>query len=201
MHRGAALNWVDAVVLAVLALSALLAFARGLVREALGVGAWVLAGLIAGPYGIFPYVQPWARGQFNDPSTADIAAFGGVFLISLIVLWVVAGALSSFVQRSALGGLDRTLGLLFGLARGAVVLGAAYIIASFALPPDQWPPPLVQARSINLLYRDAAWLAEQVPAQYRPTVAAPASGQRTTAGDLLQSQPAGRALGARPSRE
>lgn len=200
-HRNAELNWVDVVVLAVLALSALLAFARGLVREALGLGAWALAGFIASPYGLFPYVQPWARGQFNDPSTADIAAFGGVFLIALIVFWVVAGALSSFVQRSALGGLDRTLGLLFGLARGAVILGAAYIVASIALPPEQWPPPLVQARSINLLYKDAAWLADQVPAQYRPNVAAPPAGARTTAGDLLQSQPTGRALGARPSRE
>ena len=200
-HRNAELNWVDAVVLVVLALSALLAFARGLVREALGLGAWLVAGFIASPYGLFPAVQPWVRGQFNDPSTADIVAFGGVFLVSLVILWVVAGSLSSFVQRSALGGLDRTLGLLFGLGRGVVILGCVYILAALALPPEQWPPPLVQARSISLLYRDAAWLADQVPAQYRPAVAPPPAGPRTTAAELLQSQPAGRALGARPSRE
>lgn len=195
------MNWVDAVVLAVLALSALLAFARGLVREALGVAAWVVAGFVASPYGLFPYVQPWMRGQFNDPGTADAVAFGSLFLVALIVLWLVAGSLSSFVQRSALGGLDRTLGLVFGLARGAAILGAAYIVFAFALTPEQWPQPMVQARSIHLIYRDAAWLADQVPSQYRPTVAPPPSGPRATAADLLQSQPAGRALGARPIRE
>ena len=195
------MNWVDIIVLAVLALSALLAFARGLVREALGVAAWVVAALVASPYGLFPYVQPWMHGQFSDGSTADVVAFGAVFLVTLIVLWVVAGALSSFVQRSALGGLDRTLGLLFGLARGAAILGAVYVLAGIALPPDQWPPPLVQARSIHLLYRDAEWLADKVPAQYRPVVAPPPSQPRTTAAELLQPQPTGRAIGARPSRD
>lgn len=201
IYRIRDLNWVDAVVLAILALSALLAFARGLVREALGVAAWVVAGIVASPYGLFPYAQPWMRGQFNDPGTADAVTFGSIFLISLIVLWLVAGSLSSFVQRSALGGLDRTLGLVFGLARGAVILGAAYIAFAFALAPEQWPPPLVQARSIHLIYRDAAWLADQVPSQYRPMVAPPPSGPRTTAAALLQSQPTGRALGVRPIRE
>ena len=195
------LNWVDVAVLVVLALSALLAFARGLVREALGVAAWLVAGFVASPYGLFPLVQPWMRNQFSDPAIADAVAFGGIFLIVLIVLWVVAGSLSSFVQRSALGGLDRTLGLVFGLARGAVILAAAYIVAAVAVAPEQWPLPLAQARSMPLIYKNAAWLADQVPAQYRPAVAPPPSGPRTTAADLLQSTPAGRALGARPIRE
>lgn len=195
------MNWVDVAVLVVLALSALLAFARGLVREVLGLGAWLLAALVASPYGVFPYVQPWARNQFNDPSTADIAAFGGVFLVTLIVLWLIAGALSSFVQSSALGGLDRTLGLVFGLARGAVILGAVYILAGLVQPPDQWPGPVLQARSMPLLAQTATWIAGHIPAQYRPAVQPPPAGTRTTAADLLQSPPAGRALGARPSRD
>lgn len=195
------MNWVDVAVLAVLAVSALLAFARGLVREVLGVGAWLGAALVASPYGVFPLVQPWMRGQFADPATADIVAFGGVFLVALIVLWMVAGALGSFVQRSALGGLDRTLGLVFGLARGVVILGAVYILAGIALPPEQWPAPVVQARSMPLLSQTAMWVAGYIPAQYRPVVAPPPAGPRTASADLLQSQPAGRALGARPSRE
>ena len=195
------MNWVDVAVLAVLALSALLALARGLVREVLGVGAWLGAALIASPYGVFPLVQPWMRGQFSDPATADIVAFGGVFLVALIVLWLVAGALSGFVQRSALGGLDRTLGLVFGLARGVVILGAVYVLAGIALPPEQWPPPVAQARAMPLLSQTAAWIANFIPAQYRPAVMPPPAAPRAASADLLQSQPAGRALGARPSRE
>ena len=84
------MNWVDLAVLAVVALSGLLAFMRGLVREVLGVGAWIAAALVASPYGVFPYVQPWVRQQFAEPSVADAIAFGAVFLAVLIVLWLIA---------------------------------------------------------------------------------------------------------------
>lgn len=195
------MNWVDLVVLAVVALSGLLAFMRGLVREVLGLGAWVVAAVVASPYGAFPYVQPWVRQQFSDPTTADIVAFGGVFLIVLVVLWMIAGVISNAIRGSALGGLDRTLGLVFGLARGAVVLAVAYILVGIAIPVAQWPEPVVEARSLPLVHRGAVWIAEQLPPTYRPAVAAPPQGRPTTAASLLQSSPAGRALGARPARD
>ena len=195
------MNWVDLVVLAVIVLSGLLAFMRGFVREALGLGAWVIAALVAGPYGVFPYMQPWARQQFTDPTLADTVAFAGVFLLVLIVLSIVASALSRAVQYSALGGLDRTLGLVFGLARGAALLAAAYILAGFAISVDQWPSPVLSARSLPSIYRGAAWVAVQLPVAYRPVVAPPPPGRTTSASSLLQPNPVGRALGARPSRE
>lgn len=195
------MNWVDLVVLAVLLLSGLLAFLRGLVREVLGLGAWVIAGLVASPYGVFPFVQPWMRQQFSDQTTADIVAFGGVFLIVLIVLWIVAGTISSLVRGSPLGGLDRTLGLVFGLARGAVIVSVLYVLAGIAIPVEQWPAPVVEARSLPTVHRGAEWLADKVPAAYRPAVAQPPTGRPTTAAALLQSSPTGRANGTRPVRE
>lgn len=191
------MNWVDLVVLAVLALSGLLAFMRGLVREALGIGAWVLAALIASPYGVFPHIQPYVRQQFNDPATADIVAFGGVFLVALIVLWMIAGIVGNLVRGSVLGGLDRTLGLVFGLARGAVLLAVAYVLAGIALPAEQWPAPVQEARSLPLVHRAAVWLSDQVPAAYRPKVADPPAGRPTTAASLLQPAPSGRAQDSR----
>jgi membrane protein required for colicin V production len=187
------MNWVDLVVLAVLALSGLLAFMRGLVREALGLGAWVVAGLAASSYGAFPYVLPWV--------TANIVAFGGVFVLVLIMMWMVAGALSSLVRGSMLGGLDRTLGLVFGLARGAVLLAVAYVLAGMAIPAEQWPAPVIDARSLPAVHRGAEWIAAQIPPAYRPVVAAPPTGRATTSASLLQSKPDGRALSARPARE
>ena len=195
------MNWVDIVVLAVLALSGLLAFMRGLVREVLGVAAWAVAALVASPYGVFPYVQPWVRQQFADPGVADAVAFGGVFLIVLIVLWLIAAGIGNAVRGSALGGLDRTLGLVFGLARGAALLAAAYILTGHLVAPDQWPAPVLEARSLPTIYRGAEWLAAQLPPQYRPAVAAPPAGRSTTAAALLRANPVGRALGARPVRE
>lgn len=195
------MNWVDLAVLAVLALSGLLAFMRGLVREVLGLGAWIIAGIVASPYGAFPYVQPWFRQQFTDTTTADIVAYGGVFIVTLIVLWLVAGALGALVRDSVLGGLDRTLGLVFGIARGGVLLAVLYILGGIAVPAEQWPPPVAQAATLPSIHRGAEWIAGHMPAAYRPNVAPPPSGPTATAASLLQSRPAGRALGPRAGRE
>ena len=194
------MNWVDLVVLAVIALSGLLAFMRGLVREVLGVAAWVVAAFVASPYGVFPYVDPWVRQQISDPTVADVVAMGAVFIVVLIVLSVVAGAVSNAVQGIGLGGLDRTLGLVFGLARGALLLCVAYILAGMAVTVDQWPSPLLEARSLPTVYRGAEWIAAQLPPGYRPAVAAP-PGRPTSAAALLHANPVGRATGARPTRE
>lgn len=195
------MNWVDLVVLAAIAVSGLLAFLRGLVREVLGLGAWVIAAIAASSYGAFPYVEPYVRQQFSDPTTAAIVAFGGVFVIVLVVCWIIASTISGAIRRSALGGLDRTLGLLFGLARGAVLVSAVYILVGLAIPVEQWPPPVTQARALPIAHRGAVWLAEHLPAAYRPAVAAPPAGRETTAASLLQSSPTGRAMGSRPARD
>ncbi len=187
------MNWVDLVVLAVLVLSGLLAFMRGLIREVLGFGAWVVAAVVASPYGVFPYLQPWMRRQFSDPATADLVAFGLVFVTVLVALWLLAGALSNAVRGSALGGLDRSLGFVFGLVRGAVVVSVAYVLLGIAVPAEQWPAPVLAAQSLSPVHRGASWLANQLPAPYRPAVADPPSGRPTTSASLLQSSPTGRA--------
>jgi len=195
------MNWVDLVVLGVIALSGLLAFMRGLVREVLGVGAWIIAAFVASPYGVFPYIAPWVRQQISDHTIADAVSMGAVFLVVLIVLSFVASAISSAVQGVGLGGLDRTLGLVFGLARGALLLCVAYILAGLAIAVDQWPAPVLDARTLPTVYRGAVWLAAQMPPGYRPVVAAPPAGRPTSAASLLQPNPVGRATGARTPRE
>jgi len=195
------MNWVDLVVLAVLAVSGMLAFLRGLVREVLGLGAWVVAAVVASSYGLFSYTEPYVRQQFSDPTTAAIVAFGGVFLIVLIVCWIIASNVAGAIQRSALGGLDRTLGLVFGLARGVVLLSVVYILVGMAIPIEQWPAPFTNARALPVVHRGAAWLADHVPPAYRPSVAAPPGGRATTAASLMQSSPIGRAQGSRPVRD
>ena len=108
---------------------------------------------------------------------------------------------SSRVRGSALGGLDRTFGLVFGMARGAVLVAAAYIIGGFVSPPDGWPQPVQQARLLTPVHQGAEWLVNQVPPPYRPNVAKPPEGRSTAAADLLHATPAGRALSPRTARE
>ena len=190
------MNWIDLLVVAIVAVSALLAFLRGFVREALGIGAWIGAALVA--WWAFPYSQSRAREMISGyPELADLAAFAAVFVVALILLSIVAGMVGGLVRTSILSGIDRTLGIVFGLVRGAAIVVAAYIALSIVVPPDHWPPPLLQARSLPYAYEGAAWAASQVPEAYRPAIKPPPAGAETRAEDLFQSRPSGRALARR----
>ena len=188
------MNWVDLAVLGVILVSGLFGLLRGLVREALGVGAWLLAAAAASPYGALPYAQPIARQHIADPAIADAVAFGVVFLVVLVILLLIVGWISRAVHASALGGLDRSLGLLFGMARGAFLVCLTYILAGMAIAMEQWPPQVIEARSLPFVYRGAAWLREELPKGYQPLVAPPPGAKPATAADLLRAAPLGRAI-------
>lgn len=190
------MTWVDLVILAVLAISGLLAFLRGFVREVLGIAAWIGAAALAvwaNPR-ILPSFDRWLHAY---PGVAQPAAFGAVFIGSLIPLMLVCHAVGKAVRRSALGGLDRTLGLLFGLMRGAALVAIAYIF----VPRGLWPAPVLNARALPLAYEGAQWAANRLPPNYRPHVDPPPAGRPTTEEALLRATPQGRALGKPPTRE
>ncbi len=193
------MNWVDIAVLTIIAFSALLGFMRGLVREVLGLLAWIGAGFAA--MWFFPQVQGVFRRAIENPDIADPVAFGAVFLVALIVLSLVARVLGGAVRGSVLGGLDRTLGLVYGLARGAALMIAAYIIAGVVQPVDHWPDQVLEARTLPSIYLGAVWVAQRLPADYRPSLPVPPTDRPTSSADLLHAVPLGRALGAPPPRQ
>jgi membrane protein required for colicin V production len=171
-YMPATMTWVDGVVLAVLAVSAVLAFLRGLVQEVLGVGAWIGAAAVA--LILRPTVAPWLHGTVEPAWLADALAAGAVFLIVLILLKVIIAAIARLVQNSVLGGTDRALGLVFGVARGAFLVVLAYILGGMVLPAtERWPDPVREARALPLVIEGAHWLVAQLPTEYRPRVAAP----------------------------
>ena len=186
------MNWVDFVALGVVAVSGVLGLSRGLVREVLSVAAWIGATLVS--IYLFPTAEPIASRQIGDPNIAYVAAYGVPFLAALLVLWIAARMVSALVRGSVLGGLDRTLGVVYGLARGAALLAIAYILAGVVQPVPLWPPIVLEARSLTLIYTLAAWTAEQVPPAHRPPVTAPPAGRTTTADALLRALPSGSAL-------
>lgn len=195
------MTWVDAVVLGVLVVSGLLAFLRGFVREVLGIGAWVGAAVLA------VWATPFARPRFevwlhDRPGLAEPLAYAVLFLVSLGVLLLISHRVGRMVRGSALGGLDRTLGLVFGLARGAALIVLAYIIAGWlAGPMENWPRPVLGARALGPAYEGAAWLSGRLPLRFRPHIYAPPAGRQTTADALLRAVPQGRATGPHPVRQ
>jgi membrane protein required for colicin V production len=194
------MDWVDIAVFGFIALSGLLAFGRGLVREVLGIGAWIGAGVAA--FAGLPMMRAWVRTWMTSTEWVDPISFIIVFLISLIVLSLVAKVIGGFVRNSVLGGLDRTLGLLFGLVRGACVIIIAYIIGQMVFPIDRWPDAVLNARVLTPTYVAAAWVRDQLPEDYRPhRLEPPPQGRETTAEALLRAAPQGRATGKIPVRE
>lgn len=163
------MTWVDGVVLAVLLVSAGLAYIRGFVREVLGIGAWVGAavlGVVA-----LPRSRPLAEQYVQPDWLATGLAIGGVFIVVLLVLKVLIHWIASRVQASAVGGVDRALGFLFGLARGAFIVVLAYIVAGLVVPATEtWPPEVLQSRSLPLAADGANWLVAQLPAEFRPAL-------------------------------
>src|ERR1700757_4292396 len=160
------MTWVDLVVFGFLAVSGLLAFARGFVREVLGIGAW--AGAVAVAILALPTMRGIVRTWFTKPDWVDPVNFVIGFLASLIVLMLVAGMIGRVVRSSVLGGVDRTLGLLFGLARGAALVIVAYILAQMVFPIERWPDPVLHAQTLCPSYEAAVWARAQLPEAYRP---------------------------------
>jgi len=185
-------NWVDGLVLAIVALSGMMGFLRGMVREVLGLAAWAGALFVATTF--FGQAQIMLRRVIANPDIADPAAFGVLFLVVLIVLSLVARAVGGAIRGSVLGGLDRTLGLVFGVGRGAVLLMAAYVIGGMLMPVDRWPGVVLEARTLPSIYLGSVWAAKHIPPKYRPHLTPP-PGRTATAADLLHANPVGRALG------
>lgn len=161
------MTWVDGAALAVVAVSALVALSRGLVHEVLGLAAWagaVFAGL-ALREGLAPMFEP----MVGEPWIAEAIAGAGAFLVVLIVLKLLVGAIARRVQDSALGGTDRALGLVFGAARGAALVVLAYILGGMVLPAtDRWPEAVRGARALPLVGDGAAWAIGWLPPDVRP---------------------------------
>lgn len=124
---------VDAGVAVIIVLSAILAYSRGFVREAMAIVGWIGAAVLA--YAFAPAAQPLVKelpvvGKFLGDSCelSIIASFAAVFAVGLILASLFTPLFSSVVQRSALGGIDQGLGFLFGVVRGILLVGVAFLV-------------------------------------------------------------------------
>ena len=160
------MTWADLATLLIVAISGLLALARGFVREVLGLAAWVGAAIAAAAF--YPSVEPTIVGLIHDQKLGRPIAIGVVFIVVLIILSVIAAWIASLVHASVFSGLDRTLGLLFGLIRGGVVVCLIFIFLSMFLQPPEWPQAVTQGRFLPYVESGSAWLIGLVPKPYRP---------------------------------
>ena len=158
---------VDGVVALVIVVSALLAYARGVVREVMAILGWVAAAVVA--FLFADTAEPFMDeipvvGSFLADSCelSVIAAFAIVFTVALVVMSLFTPLLSGAVQRSALGGIDQGLGFLFGVARGVVLVALAFFLYQ-TLVTAQDIAMINDSRSAAVLAQFTSAVAEQDP--------------------------------------
>jgi len=151
----------DIVLIVVMLVSALLAMVRGFMREVLSITAWVLAAAAT----LYSYgkLLPFAKQYFNNDIVAAVAVIGGVFLVTLLVVSVLTIRVSDMVLDSRVGALDRTLGFLFGLARGLIIVVIAYMFFDWLVPDRSKPDWVLHAKSKVVLSSAGDWLKAQLP--------------------------------------
>ena len=151
----------DAVILVILLISAIFGFIRGFVKETLSVAGWVGAVFLS--LYLFPIAQPIAREFILNLLIADILTGAVIFILSLVILSYISHAISEKVKASSLGALDRSLGIFFGIARGAVLLGIAWLIFVQFIPEKDRPEWILQAKMLPIIEGSGEFVAQLLP--------------------------------------
>jgi membrane protein required for colicin V production len=167
---------VDIGIVAVLLISAGVSFFRGFIREILTIVGVLGGGFAALSFGssVIPITSGWFGIESGKDAgelfgiipmelAAQIAAYGGIFLIVFIILQLASYLISRAVQAVGLGPVDRTLGIFFGLARGLLLLGVLYLPFHFILPEDSKKEWFENSKAMIFVQATTDWLTSFVP--------------------------------------
>ncbi|UJF24730.1 CvpA family protein [Suttonella sp. R2A3] len=158
------LNYLDAALGAIVIISALVGLARGLLKEVLSLVAWAAAAYIA-----FLFAEMIAEKYIvkfiNDPLISYLAAFGLLFLCTLFAIGLINLIITQLLSRTGMGGFDRFLGMLFGLARGAIIGALAVFVLGLTPAVNQswWQTSVLQPGFSSL----ADWGRQKLPDEVR----------------------------------
>jgi len=167
------LTLLDFILIGIMLISGLLALMRGFTREVLSLVAWGVAAVAA----YFAIKQPQAIefAMQNVPYLdkeilAQIGVGAAAFIVVLIIVSVFSVKISDYVVDSAAGAFDRTLGFLFGLARGFVFVAIAYLFYGWLLPFDKQEPWVRTAMSLPLIKATGDALRGMMPPEIAETL-------------------------------
>ena len=171
----------DIIVVAIIGLSGLVAVLRGMLQETFSLGGWILAGVAA--FLGLPYLRPVARDLLPWPEVADIAAAAAIFIVVLIIATIITANLVERLKSSRFGTLDRSLGLLYGLARGYILAALFYMLTVFLFKSDNLPKWIEEARTRPVLDLGAKFIAGLAPKNFLPNELEKLGKQKPPAGD------------------
>lgn len=157
----------DGILLGITLVSAVLAMVRGFSREVLSVVSWAAAAAAA--YLFYKPVVPFLTPYISNETIAQIAAAGLVFVVTLIVVSIITMKIADFIIDSRIGALDRTLGFLFGAARGILLVVVAMLFFNWLVPENQ-PAWVGQAKSKPMIDQLGAKLIGLLPEDPESTI-------------------------------
>jgi len=131
------LNLFDYLLLAIAGFSMVLSLWRGFVREIISliglVAAFVIAGRASGV--ATELLTDW----IPNATVASLAGFGLVFVCVMLIVALAGSLIRKLVDMADLTASDRTLGMVFGLARGLLLIGLFFLVyTTYAKPDTAW---------------------------------------------------------------
>ena len=207
------MNWADYIIIGILGLSVLIGLWRGLVSEVLALAIWIAAFWVAWMFG--PVVAAHLEHAIVTPSARVIVAYALCFVAVLLLGALLRFVISRLIEGTGLSGTDRLLGMLFGFARGVLLVSLLVFLVGFtAFTRDPW---WQQSVLLPQFQRVAAWLEQHVPASVSehlhpaavldrlPSLSTSLHGRvyrmlPTAAGSTLIASPAPAASSAAPRR-
>jgi membrane protein required for colicin V production len=179
----------DIVLLAVMLISALLAMIRGFMREVLSIASWIAAAAVTLYF--YPKLLPIAQSHISNDIIAKGVVIGGLFLGTLIVVSVITIKVSDTILDSRIGALDRTLGFLFGLGRGLIIVVVAFLFFAWLVPERSQPDWVKNAKSRVVLQGTGQWLMSMLPDDPESTILKRLKRPKGDDADPQEAPPAG----------
>jgi membrane protein required for colicin V production len=155
------ITWLDLLLLAIMLVSGLLAMIRGVMREVLSVAAWATAA--AATVLLYERLLPIAESNLGAGTLAKVAVILGVFLLTLLIASIITARISDMVLDSRIGALDRSLGFVFGLARGLLIVVVAFYLFAWFVPVNKLPEGVRDAKSREALEATGKWMVSLLP--------------------------------------
>lgn len=154
--------WVDWVILAVIGVSTLISLIRGFVREVLSLVAWIAAFWFALTFA--DVAAPHLDFLTESEVVRTITAFVALFVLALVALAIVNFLVAKLVDQTGLSGTDRAVGMVFGLARGFVLVAAALLVVTLAGMEDSswWADSKLVGPFTPLVEWMHAWLPPEI---------------------------------------
>lgn len=146
--------WVDIVIAGIIVLSALFSLIRGFVREALSLAGWIASFWVALTFA-GDLAESFLSG-ISVPSLRVAVAFTILFVLTLVIMALINKLASQLIKKSGLTGVDRMIGMIFGVVRGAIIVSVLVLLAGFTtMPQDPW---WQESALLDVFHEFAIWL-------------------------------------------